>query len=367
MFEHEENKLNIRLVKSYLFDGAGTNDARYFAGNDYIIATFDVGFWYKSGLEFYYFKKKKKIKFIKSIGEADFLKYKNGLLIETTNLWKDTIIDTSLGYFIPGEIRREGVYADFILDSMKFTKKSRREQSRILHKIKSSNLNKYNEMIDTSKYHLYNYLEYFDFEKKEISRQYKQDIIYWSAISGDYMYILHYLAYTKLNLLTGKREKLFESINNPREKYINFYSLGINLLLDSTIYCITSPFIKLNKNRNKYYKYEKNAIYKLGKEKFLKVTNLPYNMPRYAVNPNNEDIYVFMHNDIKKVCKYNIKTDKWTEYDFDTKDYKIYAVGFTDKYFVIEVENSSKEKQGVLLANFDFSQIGEMSELNYYH
>ena len=37
-----------------------------FAGNDYIIATFDVGAWYKSGLEFYYFKKKKKIKICKN-------------------------------------------------------------------------------------------------------------------------------------------------------------------------------------------------------------------------------------------------------------------------------------------------------------
>ena len=59
--------------------------------------------------------------------------------------------------------------------------------------------------------------------------------------------------------------------------------------------------LNLNKNRKKYYKYEKNAIYKLEKGKFLKVTNLPYDKPRYAVNPNNEDIYVFMHNDIKSL------------------------------------------------------------------
>ena len=87
--------------------------------------------------------------------------------------------------------------------------------------------------------------------------------------------------------------------------------------MDSTIYCITSPIVRLDEEDMKYYKYEKNAIYKLEKEKFLKVSNLPYDKPRYAVNPNNEDIYVFMHNDIKKVCKYNLKTDKWTEYDFE--------------------------------------------------
>ena len=63
-------------------------------------------------------------------------------------------------------------------------------------------------MIDTSKYHLYNYLEYYDFEKKKITKQYKQDIIHWSAICGDYLYACQAGAYTRLNLLTGKREKL---------------------------------------------------------------------------------------------------------------------------------------------------------------
>ena len=60
--------------------------------------------------------------------------------METCKLYKDTIIDTTLGYFTPGEIRRKGSDADFILDSMKFSEEDRREQNKNLNEIKKRNL-----------------------------------------------------------------------------------------------------------------------------------------------------------------------------------------------------------------------------------
>ncbi len=313
LFEHESNSPKVHLVKSYLWDGVGLYSAFYSHEMEAVLMIFSTRGIKGNGLKINYLENDKS-DYIYNRYYTHGWKYGNGFLF-LSNLLKNMSLMDIKGYVEPADIKDIQNYVCMSLD-------------------------------------------YFDPATKKIEKTYSCDRNFGidCRVKNDTFYKMPNL---KLDLKNDVRYKMY----NPKSKKSqNRYSPeGVWFMVKNDFYCVSTPSAFLPK-KGSYY--DINAIYKLNveEERFVKVADLPYNKPVYVVCPDDENIFCFMRDDVGKVCKYNVKSKKWVEFDYDIKGNQLRAVGYTDKYFIAVLEN--KINYGIKLFDFDFTQEGEFIELS---
>lgn len=290
--------------------------------------------------------------------------YRNGVLFDTALLQKEPI-DPSLGY-----LNRQEQFNDQPLTPGNYVL---REKG-----------------LGTATHHIFNWMHFFDLDKRKVTQSYRGDGAATGWFDGD---VVVYMtsAIASMDLISGRRTRIYEfpelaqparlldGMNMRGGAFVRangeFYQISSTMPVKQGLDRLHRPSHRIlvpsgfAPNKPNYCKCM--AIYKLDRDsgKWREQLKFPNDDVTYAID-KGAHIYLFTR-ESGKVLRYDTQTNKLHEIPFDTGGRAVVTASYTAENFVLLLANrdgslaSNSHTSSLVVVSADFMQRSHPIELGY--